>query len=147
MRVALDSNLLVYAELEPESDMGRRAADMILRAASDGVVAVQALGEFLRVIQRRAPLALPGAVAQADLYRAIFLTPATTPDTIVRAGTIARDHHLQVWDAVICTASADAGARFLLTEDLQDRRLLNGLRLLNPFDPANAAEVEAALIR
>jgi len=54
-RVALDSNILIYAELEPESDKGRMAADVITRVARDGVIPVQVLGEFLRFIQRRAP--------------------------------------------------------------------------------------------
>ena len=36
-RVALDSNILIYAELEPDSDEGMRAADLILRAARDGI--------------------------------------------------------------------------------------------------------------
>ena len=56
-RVALDSNILIYAELEPESAKGQRAADLILRAAHDGVIPVQVLGEFLRFVQRRVPAA------------------------------------------------------------------------------------------
>ena len=31
-RVALDSNVLIYAELEPESEKGTRSAALILRA-------------------------------------------------------------------------------------------------------------------
>ena len=52
-RVALDSNILIYAELEPESEKGKRATDLILRAAQDGVIPVQVLGEFLRFVQRQ----------------------------------------------------------------------------------------------
>jgi predicted nucleic acid-binding protein len=39
-RAALDSNILVYAELERESAKGRRAASLITRAARDGVIPV-----------------------------------------------------------------------------------------------------------
>ena len=39
-RVALDSNILIYAELEPDSEKGTRSTDLILRAARDGVIPV-----------------------------------------------------------------------------------------------------------
>src|ERR1043165_6448302 len=74
-RVALDSNVLIYAELEPESEKGKRAADLILRAAQDGVIPVQVLGEFLRSVQRRAPAAFEEAIRQASIYQTTFVTP------------------------------------------------------------------------
>lgn len=143
-RVALDANILVYAELEPESEKGKRAAEAILRAARDGVVAAQALGEFLRVVQRKAPGALVGAARQVALYRASFRVPPTTPEIISGAADLAIQHRLQVWDAVICAASAHAGARVLLTEDMQDGMLVRGIRLINPFNAANNATLDSA---
>lgn len=77
-RVALDTNILIYAELEPESDKGQRAADLILRVSSDGVIPVQVLGEYLHFVRRRAPLALGEAMQQAAIYRATFLVPGIT---------------------------------------------------------------------
>ena len=142
-RVALDSNILIYAELEPESDKGKRSADLILRAALDGVVPAQVLGEFIRFIQRRAPNLLGEAIRQTAIYRAAFLTPATTEDIINTAAELARAHHVQLWDGVVCAASAQAGARALLSEDMQDGRVLEGLRIIDPFDSANAAAIEA----
>ncbi|MDI1344223.1 MAG: PIN domain-containing protein [Pseudolabrys sp.] len=144
-RVALDSNILIYAELEPESAKGQRAAELILRAARDGVIPVQVLGEYLRVIQRRAPAMFAEAVRQTFLYQAAFLTPPTTDAVISKASEIARDHTLQLWDCVVCAAAIDAGAKVLLTEDMQDGRSLTGLRLLNPFAPANDEAIDAVL--
>lgn len=144
-RVALDSNILVYAELEPETPKGRRAAEVILGAARDGVIPVQVLGEFLRVIQRRVPAAFAEAVKQAAIYQGAFLTPATTEDVLNIAAKYAAVHQLQLWDGVVCAAAAKAGAKVLLTEDLQDGRSLDGLRLLNPFAPGNDAEIENVL--
>lgn len=144
-RVALDSNILIYAELEPESGKGARAADIILRAAPDGVIPAQALGEFIRFIQRRAPASLPGAIRQVAIYRAAFFTPPTTDEIIARAAETAEAHRLQLWDCVIAAASSAAGATVLLTEDMQDGRLLNGLRLVNPFDSANNETIEALI--
>lgn len=146
-RVALDTNILIYAELEPESDKGQRAAGLILRASSDGVIPVQALGEYLHFVRRRAPLALGEAMQQAAIYSATFLAPATTSDIMGAAAELARAHHMQLWDAVVCAASAAAGATVLLSEDMQDGRVLNGLRIVNPFAPANAAAIDTLLGR
>jgi predicted nucleic acid-binding protein len=142
-RVALDSNILIYAELEPESEKGRRASALILRAARDGVIPAQVLGEYLRFVQRRAPTAFADAVRQAAFYQTLFLTPPTTHIVITQASELARDHHMQLWDCVVCAASLAAGAKVLLTEDMQDGRTIDGLRLINPFVAGNAEVIEA----
>jgi predicted nucleic acid-binding protein len=140
-RVALDSNILIYAELEPESEKGTRAADLILRAARDGVIPAQVLGEYLRFVQRRVPAAFEQAIRQASIYRAAFLTPPTTDAIISTASEFARAHRMQLWDGVVCAAAIDAGAKVLLTEDMQDGRMLDGLRLINPFATGNAEAI------
>jgi predicted nucleic acid-binding protein len=144
-RVALDSNILIYAELEPESEKGARSADLILRAARDGVIPAQVLGEYLRFVQRRAPAAFEAAIRQASIYRAAFLTPPTTDAIVTTASELARAHRMQLWDCVVCAASVDAGAKVLMTEDMQDGRTIDGLRLVNPFAAANAKTIEALL--
>jgi predicted nucleic acid-binding protein len=143
-RVALDSNILIYAELEPDSDKGKLSANLILRAARDGVIPVQVLGEYLRFVQRRQPTNFPEAVRQASIYRTLFLTPPTTSATIGKACELAHGHRMQLWDCVVCAASIEAGARVLMTEDMQDGRIIGGLRLMNPFAPANT-DTTAAL--
>ncbi len=144
-RVALDSNILIYAELEPESEKGTRSAGLILRAAHDGVIAVQVLGEYLRFIQRRVPTAFDDAIRQASIYRDVFLTPPTSDAVITKAAELARAHRLQFWDCVICAASAQAGAKVLLTEDMQDGRVIDGMRLINPFAAPNVETIDALL--
>jgi len=145
MRVALDTNVLIYAEFEPQSVKGTRAADVTLRALRDGVIPVQALGEFLRFTQRRAPTAFDAVVNQVALYRTLAVTPATTDAVLTTAADMARTHGLRMWDAVICAAAIDAGAKALLTEDMQDGRVMDGLRIVNPFLAANNAIVDSMI--
>jgi predicted nucleic acid-binding protein len=144
-RVAIDSNILIYAEMEPSTPKGAASADLIRRASRDGVIPVQALGEFLRFIQRKAPASFAGALTQCEIYRTLFQTPQTTDNVAARAGAIAAQHTLQFWDAVICTAAVDAGAVLLLSEDMQDGRALGPLRILNPFNATNTADIDRAL--
>lgn len=140
-RVALDSNILIYAELEPDSEKGKRAAELILQAARDGVIPAQVLGEYLRFVQRRVPAAFAGVIRQASLYRAVFLIPPTTDAVIEVASDLAQAHRVQLWDGVVCVASIEAGAKVLLTEDMQDGRTIDGLRLINPFAAGNAEAI------
>ena len=142
-RIALDSNILIYAELEPESEKGKRSIDIILRAAHDGVIPAQVLGEYLRFFQRRAPAAFEDAIRQASVYQAAFLTPPTTEAIINAASEMARAHRLQFWNCVVCATATRAEAKVLLTEDMQDGRNLDGLRLINPFAASNVGAIEA----
>ncbi len=141
MRVAIDSNVLIYAEFEPHTTKGLRAADVILRALRDCVIPVQALGEFLRFTQRRAPGSLEAAIQQIAHYRTLALTPATNEAVLAAAADMARANGLQFWDAIVCAAAIEAGAKALLTEDMQDGRVISGLRIVNPFAATNHAAV------
>jgi len=142
IRVAIDSNVLIYAEFEPDSEKGIRSTELILQAARDGVIPAQVLGEFLRFVQRRLPASFEDAVRQALIYQSVFLTPPTTDAIINKASELARVHRMQLWDGVVCAASAQAGAKVLLTEDVQDGRIIDSLRLMNPFAAANAKSID-----
>ncbi len=103
------------------------------------------IGEFLRFAQRRRPLLFSHAAARAAHYRRVFIAPSTTPAVLDRAADFASRYNIQFWDAVVCAASLEEQARVLLTEDMQDGAMVGDLRLLNPFNPENAAAVAALL--
>lgn len=142
-RIAFDTNVLVYAELEPDSKRGMRSRDLLLRAGPIGVIPVQVFGEFLRVVQRHASQRLAEAAAQVDQYASFYASPLTTPEILINAAELARAHGFQMFDAIIIVASSSAGANVLLSEDMQDGRAVGGLRILNPFAPSNAAAIDA----
>ena len=84
------------------------------------------------------------AIKEIDFAR-IFETPQTQSDDIASAAVLADRRELQFFDALIITVASRAGATVLLSEDMQDRQQFEGLRVLNPFNPANQAEIEALL--
>jgi predicted nucleic acid-binding protein len=133
VRATLDSNVLVYAELEPRSVKGQQASQVIVEAAPRGVLAVQALLEFLAVVRRRRPASFASAMAKVEAWSTVFETAATTAIAARSAATLVRAHHLQVWDAVIWSAARAAGATLFLSEDLQDGLAIDGMRVINPF--------------
>jgi predicted nucleic acid-binding protein len=133
VRATLDSNILIYAELEPETPKGIRAQRVIEGSAPRGVIAAQALLEFVAVVRRRRIASLPSAVSKVEAWSAVFEVAATTNLVAAKALTLVREHQFQVWDAVIWSASREAGATLFLSEDLQDGLLLDGMRVVNPF--------------
>ncbi len=145
MRVALDSNVLLYALLEPDSARGERAMGVIGRAAGRGVLAVQALGEFLWVVRRKRPDWAARATGRVNFYSRTFALVETDLALLLAADDLSARHRVPFWDALILKASARGGAAVCLTEDMQDGTTLDGVRIVNPFAPANAAELERLL--
>jgi predicted nucleic acid-binding protein len=75
----------------------------------------------------------------------VFITPPTTDAIINKASELARAHRLQLWDCLVCAAFAEASAKVLLTEDMQDGRILDGMRLMNAFVAANLKSIDDLL--
>jgi predicted nucleic acid-binding protein len=44
-------------------------------------------------------------------------------------------HGFSIWDALIVTMALKAQCRVLYSEDMQDGRVIDGLRIANPFKP------------
>jgi predicted nucleic acid-binding protein len=132
-RTSLDSNILIYAALEPQSSKGQRARDNIVRATPRGILANQALLEFVAVVRRRAPDLTEQSITQADAWSKTFETAATSDRVVADALALVQTHQFQVWDAVIWTAARHAGASVFFTEDLQHGFAKDGMRAVNPF--------------
>jgi predicted nucleic acid-binding protein len=131
--IAFDTNILLYAELEAARPKGQLARRLLNVLAGQGIVAAQALGEFVTVTRRRLPRAAALAVRQVDVYRRVFSVPPTDADLVLAAAAFAERYRLQFWDAVIWQASAKGGATILLTEDLQHGFSAGGMRAVNPY--------------
>lgn len=146
MPVAFDTNVLIYAELEPGTIKGALAGSLIKRGAAGGaIIAAQVIGEFLAVTRRKRPERFPGACELALDLPTLFRIPPTDAQVMCRAVELVQRHRLQSWDAVICAASLEAGATHLLSEDMQNGLVLMSLTIVDPFDPSNRPLLERLL--
>ncbi len=136
MKVALDTNILAYAEGAHGSARRDKALNLIQRLPVDAIVLpVQTLGELFNVLVRkvkREPVRAREAVLS---WRDAYPTVATSSGVMVNAMDLASDHHLTIWDSVVLAASAEAGCRLLLSEDLQEGFTWRGVTVANPFAP------------
>jgi predicted nucleic acid-binding protein len=136
MKLALDTNVLAYAEGANGPAMRDKALHLIQRLPSDAIVLpVQTLGELFNVLVRkvkRRPIRAREAVLS---WRDAYPTVETSSSVMVNAMDLACNHDLTIWDSVVLAASAEAECRLLLSEDLQEGFTWRGVTVTNPFAP------------
>ncbi len=133
MRVALDTNVLAYAEGIDDPARRKIAVSLVSDLDSGSTfLPIQVLGELFRVLRKAKYSAVQ---ARAIVFRWQNTFPVIeTSTTVLRAALdLTVDHRLTIWDAIILACAAENGCRLLLSEDLQDGFTWNGVTVANPF--------------
>jgi predicted nucleic acid-binding protein len=147
VRVALDTNMLAYAEGVNGASMKTAALDLVSKLPQASIVLpVQVLGELFQVLTRKAARSPSRARAAVLSWHDAFAVADTSAAVMLAATDLAVHHHLGLWDAVILSASADANCRLLLSEDIQDGFLWRGVTVVNPFGPSVHPLLKALLV-
>jgi predicted nucleic acid-binding protein len=133
-RVFVDTNVFVYAD-DAAAKVKRPRARAVLTELIRGrraVVSTQVMQEYFAAAITR--LKLPPARARLRIERLNRLDVVLIrPELILGAIDLHRLHALSFWDALVVRAASAAGCARLLTEDLQDGRTIDGVRIENPF--------------
>jgi predicted nucleic acid-binding protein len=136
----VDTNVPVYA-LDPRDQFKQRRAIEVLDrldAAGTGILSVQHVNEFLFVVTRR--LAPPVSLTEAGQIARYFLrywrVLPLTPNVTVEAIRGVEQHRLAWWDALVWATAYVHGIPAVLSEDFNPGATLDGVRFVNPFDPA-----------
>jgi predicted nucleic acid-binding protein len=130
----VDTNILVYAVDETEGGKREIAGEVVEEhlVDGDGFISAQVLREFYSA-SRRTAKPLPGEVAARMVARfSRFRVAPEDTETVVRAVDRVGDG-FSFWDALIVEAALRGGADRLLSEDMQDGRVVEGMRIENPF--------------
>ena len=145
MRVTLDANILVYA-MHGEDPRHLRASEIVGRAlVNDCVQTLQSFAECFNALVRKRylePEAARSRVASVQAQVAVVAARASDLDEAMRK---APRHKLQFWDAMLMATARRAGARLLISEDMQSGQDFDGLVLVDPFDSANDRLIDLAL--
>lgn len=135
MKIALDTNILAYAE--GAGDDARCAAARVLLgtlSASEVMIPAQTLGELYRVLtgklKRDAQAVRTALLDWSDAYE---VADSTWP-SFQAAIDLACDHRMQIWDGLILSVAAENRCRLLLSEDLQHGFTWRGVTVINPFE-------------
>ena len=133
-RVALDTNVLVYAEGVGDARHCKAARQLISRLPPQLVVLpAQVLGELHRVLVGKADRT-PVDAREAILgWADAFDVADSTFDAMRGVLDLAADHQMAIWDALILSVAADQKCRLLLSEDFQHGFTWRGVTLVDPF--------------
>jgi predicted nucleic acid-binding protein len=134
VRVALDTNIIAYAEGVNGEPM-KASATLFLRALPrpNLVLPVQVLGELYNVLIRKARRTRADARSAVLHWRNAVPVIETSDAILVNALDLSADHNLGFWDSVILSAAAAANCRLLLSEDFQNGFTWGGVMIANPF--------------
>lgn len=134
MRIALDTNLLVYAEGLNGAERQKQVHHLLSGLADAQIVLpVQVLGELFAVLIRKGGWPPARARDTVLAWKDSFETIETSHEIATSAFDLCVDHNFAPWDAIIMTAAAHSGCRFILTEDMQDGFTWAGVTIANPF--------------
>ncbi|WP_020180082.1 PIN domain-containing protein [Methylopila sp. M107] len=146
MRIAVDSNVLLYAEGLNDAERMAVARDVLDRIPKRrGVVSVQALGECFQLLTRKGGRDATGVREMIAQWSRVYDTQETSIEVFSAAVEIAARHKLQIWDSVILAAAAEANCTILLSEDMQSGFRWRDVTIVNPFSPQEHPLLTAAL--
>jgi predicted nucleic acid-binding protein len=137
-RFFLDTNLFVYTFDDTAPAKGKKAAQLIRRAADtgEGIISYQVVQEFFSVALRR--FAKPMSVAEAEQYLITVLRPLlavhSSPAIYFAALRIREEYRISWYDSLIVAAALEGQCDRLYSEDFQHGQKIEGLRIENPFD-------------
>lgn len=146
MNVAVDTNVLAYAEGVNDESRKRAAVELMRRLPPDRTfLPVQALGELFNVLVRKAGRSRADAAAAILSWGDAFPLVESSPEVMLASTDLAQAHDLGIWDAAMLSAAAEARCRLLLSEDLQDGFTWRGVTVVNPFAEERHPLLEALL--
>jgi len=134
MRVALDTNIMVYAEGLNGLVKKQSTLELVQKLPQDLIVLpVQTLGELFNVLVKKGGRSPEEAGSSVLGWRDAYDVADTTAKVVIAATDLASQHRLGIWDSVILATAADAGCRLLLSEDMRDGFTWTGVTVANPF--------------
>jgi predicted nucleic acid-binding protein len=133
-RSFFDTNVLIYADDRSAPAKQKRAIQLVAehRRAGTGVVSMQVLQEYFVTVTRKLGVDVRVARRKVELLAEFDVA---TPDVadIVAAIDLLRLHGFSFWDSLILRSAIQSGCTILLTEDFQESREVDGVRIVNPF--------------
>ena len=131
----VDTNVLIYAH-DVDAKSKRDVAKDVLRdlwSERTGVLSMQVLQEFYVNVTRKIATPLPKDQARLIVNSYSIWCVETTPDEITAAFRIEDESRIGFWDALIVASAVKAGTARILSEDLNARQMIGGIRVENPF--------------
>ena len=133
-RIFVDTNVLVYADDFASPEKRDRAQELIRALIHDGngALSLQVLQEYFNAATRKLRMDAADARKRVEVYSRFHIV-RLEPEDLLQAIDLHRAHQISIWDCLIVRAAVISGCEKLYTEDLQSRRRIEKLEIVNPF--------------
>lgn len=136
----VDTNILVYI-YDPRDTVKQARAYHVLELLirnQRAVLSAQCLSEFFSTVTRRLPqpLSHTDALARVERLARSCRVLALTSSVMLEGCRGSVQHQMSVWDGLIWAVAKLNQVPFVLSEDFQHGRVLEGVRFLNPLLPS-----------
>jgi len=134
LRLAIDTNLLVYAEGEGDEVRCRQARALFARLSPAIVrLPTQVLGELYNVLTRRGRRPPEPARRAVQQWASLYTVRDSTWQSMQSAMALNDAHGIPIWDALILSVASEDRCNALLSEDLQHGFTWQGVTVVNPL--------------
>src|SRR5450759_4266674 len=135
-KVFLDTNILVYAydiSSGSKHDVARNIVADLWNFRT-GVLSIQVLQELFVTVTKKIPKPLDVKTTR-DIVRDFLLWEVVDNDgeLMMAAMDVQMKYYYAFWDSLISAAAIKSGASILMTEDLNNGRIIEGVLIKNPF--------------
>lgn len=134
----LDTNVLVYAvdtAAGPRRETAQQTIELALQHGGCRLT-LQAISEFYAAATRKGMMPSADAAAQGSDWLDLFPAPLSASAGAVRVAlAAAAARRLSYWDALLVATAAEGGCAAVLSEDMADGAVIEGIRVVNPFGP------------
>jgi len=134
--VFVDSNVLVYARDRTDEEKHIRALEWMaaLWESESGRLSYQVLHEYYVTVTAKLDPPRETSDAREDVVSLAAWQPSCVDLAVIDEAWDVHDRFgFSWWDALFVAAARLEGCAYLLTEDLQDGQVLDGLTVISPF--------------
>lgn len=141
-KVFWDTNILVYVFDAAHPQKRLRARQLLNEGLRDGTLCLswQVIQEFANValhqFESKMPVTALGEFMETVLFPCCGVYPS--PDLYTKALKIHSRTQYRFNDSLIVASALEARVNLLYSEDLQEEREIEGLRIINPFRATQA---------
>jgi len=133
-RFSIDTNILIYS-IDTDAGTRHEQAREVMDALPDAdcVLTLQALAEFFHAVTRKDKMPVEEAAAMVHDWMELFPVAVADGRTLTGAIHMKMAESFSFWDAMLVEAARTAGVTRLLSEDMQNGRIVGALHIENPF--------------
>lgn len=134
--VFVDTNILIYARDPRDAAKQTRAAEWVAYLWRErlGRTSVQVLSEYYVTVTRKLMPRVTSEEAWDDVKSLLAWRPQPIDEALLpRAREIEQRYRLSWWDSTVVGAAQLQDCALLLTEDLQNGAVLDGVTVRSPF--------------